>query len=281
MDMRKTVLALCAAVAVPVATASAELLVGVTQQGFLIQFDSATPTDITSGVAVTGLAQNEILVGLDYRQTNNTVYGLGSFGQLYTMNLATGQATATSSSLGLTLNGSNFGFDWNPSSDLFRVISDTDQSLRVSVSGALVASDSAVAYAPGAEGGAEPNVTGVAYTRVANNATTLYGIDSGTDSLVNVNINTGAATGVGSLGLNINSRNGFDISMGSGVAFLGAMLEGESISRLYTVNTSTGATTFLGVIGGGIELRGLTTVPTPGTAALVGLGGLAMLRRRK
>lgn len=275
-------MALVVAAGVPVAAAQAELAVGITQQGFLIQFDTATPQNLIRGVAVTGLASNESLVGIDYRQTNNTVYGVGSTGQLYTLNINTGVATATSSSIGSVLNGSNFGFDWNPQADLFRVVSDANQNLRMNINGSLAGTDTPVAYVPGGpEAGAEPNINGLAYTRLTAGATQLYGIDSGTDTLVQVNVSTGAVTTVGPLGIAVNARNGFDFSLFTGIGYLAAELEGESVTRLYQVNPGSGATTFVGIVAGGVELRGLTVVPTPGSAALLALGGLAAVRRRK
>src|SRR5215510_11959267 len=98
--------------------ARAEVIVGTTLQNFLITWDSSNPANILSGVAMQGMMPNESIIGLDARPANGQVYGVGSFGHLYSLNLTTGQATqAGSGSFTPALNGSQFGTDWNPVTD--------------------------------------------------------------------------------------------------------------------------------------------------------------------
>src|SRR5262249_9742481 len=74
--------------------ARAELLTGLTTTGNLVTFDSATPGTISGTVAITGLQGGEILLGIDRRPFDGLLYGLGSTNRIYTINTATGVATA-------------------------------------------------------------------------------------------------------------------------------------------------------------------------------------------
>jgi len=267
--------------------ANAELIFGTTQQGFLISFDSSSPDDINSALPVQGLMANEHVVGLDFRASNFTLYGYTNFGRTYTINQDTAQATFSGQVM--PFNGSNFGYDWNPVADAFRVVSEADHNCRLSIDGNTIVDEGALTYTMGDAGfGTDPNVTDIAYTNAIAGATStqLYGIDALSNQLVRIdNPGSGLLATVGGLGANINARGGFDISGITGVAYLGAMLEGESVSRLYTVNLLTGLATEIGQIDGGLELRTMTVVqpiPTPGALAIFGLGcALAGGRRRR
>src|SRR4029079_15968370 len=121
------------------------------------------------------------------------------------------------------------------------------------------------------------NVVAIAYDRSDNDVatpTTLFGIDSAAGTLVMIGSingtpnspNGGAITTVGSLGLgtNLNENIGLDIDPGTGIAF--ATITTAGISRLYTVNLSTGSATLsssnAGSIGGGTSpFVGLSIVP--------------------
>ena len=81
--MRKT----CALMMIAVAGASAsianaEIVYGVTQKGFLVNWDSATPGTINGGSAIQGLQNNETLVGIDFRPATGELFALGSFSRL-------------------------------------------------------------------------------------------------------------------------------------------------------------------------------------------------------
>src|SRR3954470_23085068 len=86
----------------------------------LIAFDSASPNSISS-IPVSGLAANEKLIGIDFRVSasgiqQGTLYGLGSFGRIYTINTVTGAATP-GAQITAILNGTEFGVDFNPQAD--------------------------------------------------------------------------------------------------------------------------------------------------------------------
>ena len=170
--------------------AHAAPIYGLTLQNSLFVFDSTTPGTIGGSVAITGLQAGEAVLGIDVRPATGQLYALGSTSRLYVIDPVTGAATQVGSGGAFTLNGAEFGFDFNPTVDRIRVVSDADQNLRLNPNdGTLTATDTALAYAsapPDVNLGANPTVVGSAYT---NNfpgtlATTLYGIDSNLDILL-------------------------------------------------------------------------------------------------
>ncbi|MFZ1220064.1 MAG: DUF4394 domain-containing protein, partial [Chthoniobacterales bacterium] len=200
----------------------AETLVALTSGNRLLFFDSATPGTVTKTISIS-TAGSEALVAIDFRPATGDLYAMGASGRLYVLNLTTGE-TFVPPGPPTTLSGTRFGFDFNPTVDLIRVVSDLDQNLRLNPNtGSLTATDTALTYAAGdAHAGANPNVVGAAYTNnfVGAAATVLYDIDSTLDVLVIQNQpNTGILNTVGNLGVNTTDEVGFDISQGTGVAY--------------------------------------------------------------
>ena len=106
-------------------SAHAEDVFGVTANQTLISFDSATPGVVNTGAAITGLMTNEQVRGIDFRPATGELYALGSFSNLYVLDTATGAATLVGAgSFTPALNGSSFGFDFNPTIDRIRVVSE-------------------------------------------------------------------------------------------------------------------------------------------------------------
>ena len=88
-----------------------------------------------------------------------------------------------------SLSGSAFGFDFNPTVDRIRIVSDTGQNLRANPdTGAVVSVDGSLRYAPtDVAAGRDPDVVGAAYTNPDNDpatGTTLFDLDAGPDALV-------------------------------------------------------------------------------------------------
>jgi len=186
---------------------------------------------------ITNLQGGESVVGIDMRPVTGQLYALGSTGQLYILNTATGAATAIGASP-LPLTGTDFGFDFNPLVDRIRIISDSGQNLRVNpINGDLVATDSALN--PGT-----PAVTGAAYTNsfAGTTSTVLYDIDSTTDMLYKQDPpNAGTLNAVGNLGVNVMETNGFDIGGTSNTGY--AILTVGSAHKVYSINLSNGTAT--------------------------------------
>lgn len=265
--------------------AQAELIYGVTQSGFLANWNSTTPGTINAGVAIQGLQSNEKIVGLDFRPATGELYGIGSFSRLYKINAATGFATQVGSPLSTSLNGTNFGFDFNPVVDRIRVVGDADQNLRLHPdTGAVVANDGMLSYVFGDQSfGMDPNITHAAYTNNVAGATstTLYGIDSALDMLVIQNPpNAGGLVTVGAIGTDITDIGGFDISGSTGIAYAVVLNAQLAKSTFWKINLQTGAGTMIGEIGGGSIITAMSVVPAPSALAAFGMLLAGRSRRR-
>jgi hypothetical protein len=278
LGIRSTLLGLVvsAALAVAAPPVLAERMYAVTAANQLWSFDSSTPESVTS-TTITGLQLGEAVLGLDARPATGQLYALGSTSRLYTVNPATGTATQVGTGTFSTpLTGTEFGFDFDPTADLIRVVSNTGQNMRLSpVTGNVADLDTSLAYAAGDPNfGATPNVEAAAYTNNFPGATstTLYDIDATLGILTHqgsiggtpVSPTTGQLFTVGSLGVATPSPASLDVSPG-GTAY--ASLTTGLTSSLYTVNLSNGATTLAGQFGGGggTTIRGLA-VGVPGPA---------------
>jgi hypothetical protein len=265
--------------------AHAEFVYGVTQSGFLANWDTSTPGTINAGVAIQGLQNNEKIVGIDFRPATGELYGIGSFSRLYKINTSTGFATQVGPQLTVPLNGTSFGFDFNPTVDRIRVVSDADQNLRLHPdTGAVVSQDGMLAYVTGDPSfGIDPNIVHSAYTNsfAGATSTTLYGIDSALDALVIQNPpNLGGLMTIGSIGTDVTDIGGFDISGSTGFAYLAVLNAQLAKSTFWKINLVTGQGTMLGEIGGGSIITAMSVVPAPsGVAILAGL--FARGRRRR
>lgn len=200
-------------------------------------FNPNSPNPVSKTIA--GLQTGENILGIDFRPANGQLYALGSSSRLYTINLGTGAATAVGTSPFPTLlTGTDFGFDFNPSVDKIRIVSNTGQNLR------LNPADGTIAAVDGVLNPGTPSISAAAYTNnfAGTTSTTLFVIDHNTDKLYQQNPpNNGTLTETGSLGINISNANGFDIGSVSQKAYLMASVNGST--KIYTVNTSNGAAT--------------------------------------
>jgi hypothetical protein len=192
---------------------------------------------------ITGLQSGETVLGIDMRPANGQLYALGSSSRIYTINTANGAAAVVGTGFTPALSGTQFGFDFNPTVDRIRVVSNTGQNLRLHPTlGTAVFTDAALN--PGT-----PAVDAAAYTNNFTGATTtmLYDIDYETNALyLQSPPNDGKLTQVGGLGVNVGSGNGFDIGGTTGKAY--AILKTGTIASLYSINLTTGqATRLIGI----------------------------------
>lgn len=274
------------AVAASAGAARAELVYGVTQSGFLASWDSATPGTVLMASAIQGLATNEDLVGLDLRPATGELYGLGSFSTVYRLDAATGVATRVGPAFSPALSGTSFGFDFNPTVDRIREVSNADQNLRLHpVTGGLAMMDGDLRYAAADPNfGADPNIVHAAYTSNFAGATStrLYVVDSGLDILaLQSPPNDGVLNTVGALGTDVTELGGFDISGGTGVAYMTIRDAQLARSTFWTVDLVTGQATMVGEVGGGAIITAMAVVPGPGVPALAAAGLGLMARRRR
>lgn len=265
---------------------SNDLVYAVTENQTLIRFNSNTPGTILGGVAISGLDANETIRGIDFRPATNQLYALGSFSNLYTINLVTGAASRVNAApFSTPLSGSSFGFDFNPTIDRIRVVSDSNQNLVLNpITGAVQLNATPLFYKTGdANEGRDPNVLASAYNNNFAGAMTsqLFGLDTGLDILVKQANNTGVLDTVGSLGIDISDQAGFDISGVTGRAYASVQDRNLGQSTFWSIDLNTGQATMIGAIGGGSQVGAIAVIPAPGALAMLAAGGLIAGRRRR
>ena len=211
--------------------------------------------------AITGLGAGQTLVAIDSRPAvaGRVLYGLSNTGQLYAINSNTGAASAVGSPI--ALQGTQFGFDFNPTVDRIRVISNTGQNLRVNPDTGAVIVDGNLNVRVGGQPIRVSGNTAAAYTNNVAGATTttLYVINTNTGLLQIQNPpNAGDLNVVGGLGgTAAGTVSGFDIAA-SGQNRVSVIQNG--VTNLYSVNLQTGAATFIGQISTS-AVQGLAFTP--------------------
>ena len=229
---------------------------GITASGLgLVTLSTSTPSAASATKPITGLRAGETILGIDVRPTTGQLFALGSTSRVYGINPTaptTAPATAVGEPFTPALSGTSFGFDFNPSVDRIRVVSNTGQNLRLNpLTGAVAAADTAINPVTSIEGSAYTNSAGTAAT------TTLYDISATTGILYRQDPpNNGTLVPVGPTNLaGIGPNVGFDILV-SGTTNKGvASLVVGGSPGLYEINLASGAATLIGTTG--VALRAL------------------------
>lgn len=239
----------------------------------LITFGAIRPDVVMRRVTVAGLQVGETLQGIDFGPVDGRLYALGSTSRLYTLDTLTGTATIVgTTAFTPLLNGSNFGFDFNPVPNRIRVHGNSNQNLRLvprlggATDGTVAAVDGALSYAGGDGGMSQtPSIGGTAYTNSVSGATStvLFAIDFARDVLVTLAApNDGIMTTVGSLGVNTTGDVGFDIAGNNGAAYVTLTVGGGFTgSSLYSINLSNGSLFLVGGVANAAPLRSIAIAP--------------------
>jgi hypothetical protein len=279
------------------------VIYGITPGNVLIRFDSASPGQVTTIGAVSGLGSNETIRGIDFRPRTGQLYAstvatgsaANSVITTYTINPLNAQATLVGATAAALAGAGDVptGYDFNPTVDLIRYVNTNDENARLNPnSGGLQGNDTDLTPA------ATSTVIAEAYDRnfdrqviasPPNNAipTTLYAIDRN-DSQLSIqggingvpSPNGGVITDLAPLGFTLNQANdgGFDITAGagSGRGFAALTDDADDLTRLYSINLVTAlqagaVATSLGLIGNGqAEVRSISVVPD--STVVVGSG---------
>ncbi|MFC7513398.1 DUF4394 domain-containing protein [Herbaspirillum sp. GCM10030257] len=279
------VLAACAGIPEQHRTPRKETVYAVTAANHLIKFNAGEPGKLLSQQPLVGMHDKETLLGIDYRVAKGWLYGLSSSGRLYRINTGNGTVTMIGSgSVAMMQAVSEVGFDFNPTVDRIRVVSNKGENLRIHPdTGAIVdgdpntpglQADGKLVYAAGdIHAGRIPAIVAAGYTynKQDEKLTTNFAIDAAYGTLVTqgsregktpvVSPNTGQVYTVGPLGMGAVEKVSFDIADVSGAAFVAASQLGALSSSWYEVNLDTGKATRIGTIGAPERVVGIAIEP--------------------
>ena len=206
----------------------------------MLQIFNPTTVGTIVSKAITGLGMGETILGIDFRPATGQLFGLATTtagaAKLYTFNLSSGAATAVGTGFMLATGVTGIGFDFNPTVDRIRVVTNTGQNLRLNPNdGTIAATD--MNLNPGT-----PAITGAAYTNnfAGTTSTALLVLDA-TTLYTQAPPNVGTLTPVGMLGITNAVQNGFDIGGSSNNAF--ALFTVGTTTKIYSINITTGAAT--------------------------------------
>ncbi|MDB5351701.1 MAG: hypothetical protein JWN86_2948 [Planctomycetota bacterium] len=248
-------------------------MLGLTAANELAAFESTRPDVILSLRPITGLQPTESVLAIDSRPYTGQIYGLGSTGRLYTLDPATGAASMVGTGpLATPLSGAEFDIDFNPFTDVVRLVSDAGQDLRVNPDTGEVSVDPNLAYAPTDAGaGTTPSIVGAAYANnVPGGVTRLYEIDSKRGVLVTQGSadvftnpaaeNAGQLYTVGPLGLTTTGKVGFEVTPDG--QFLASVPGAGGVgSSLVSINQNTGSASIIGAFPNTSTMRDITSRP--------------------
>jgi truncated hemoglobin YjbI len=269
----------CASLFLLAASASAERIYAVDSRAVLVSFDSDRPGAILTMNVIRGLRPGESIAGIDFRPANKKLYALSSTLRLYIIDPVTGAATPVGGGpITTSLTGTRFGFDFNPTVDRIRIVTNTGQNLRAHPdTGALVTPDGQLNYA---DGGA-PNVVASAYTNSVAGATTttLYNFDLARRAIVTqAPPNDGTLTPFLVIRGDFSDVTGFDISpMPGNKGYLATRENGAARVQLYEIDFANSRATLTGTIGTLDQITAIAVEP-PGVPTLfTNLGGLTAI----
>lgn len=262
-----------------------ETVFAVTASHHLVSFNAGKPEQLLTDLPLGGLQAGEKVLGIDFRVSRGQLFALGSSGRLYRVDTKSGlMQQVGSGTFTAPLAGESFGFDFNPTVDRIRVVSDSGLNMRLhpdtgavvdaDANQAGVQTDGALSYAKGdINEGRKPQVVAAGYTYNKKNEkiTTNFAIDAGTASLVTqgsregvepvVSPNSGRLFTVGALGVQVEPQVSFDIADVSGAALLTATAQGQRQTQLYLVDLTTGKASRLGMVGKGEKVVGMAIEP--------------------
>lgn len=228
-------------------TVTGNMLV-LTDNNHLASFNMDKPDTLISSEKITGLKNNDSLIGIDYRPADGKLYAVGSLGTIYIIDPSTNRAELKSTLIAdsadttapytaISGNPALMSVDFNPAADRLRVIGNDGQNLRINV-------DTGATTTDGAINGADATITSAAYSNsFAGTATTrLFDLDVKADRLyLQSPPNDGTLAVSAPLGINAEGSSGFDIDSNNNQGY--AILNVGSKQQFYKIDINKLAAT--------------------------------------
>jgi hypothetical protein len=278
---------------------STTAITGITAGETLVGIDFRPQNGQLYGLGVNGAADTATLYAISTR--TGTAAVVGAAPSTITFTNAVGGGTTDLPDPATT----GYGFDFNPAADRIRVVAGS-LNFRVNPNNGAPIDGNGDGSAPNAGNGtnhdgpisgATTSLDGSGYTNNQPNTTitTLYGINATNGNLyIQSNPNGGTTTLVGQLTLGgtpltFTNIDAFDIPAGVNAAASNmavttgsgfAVLNVGGMSRLYSVNLTSGATTLLGTVGTGASISGMAIQSDLGGFPAIGLNtaGTSLVR---
>jgi hypothetical protein len=267
-------------------SAQAELIFGLTNLREIVTIDSTTLM-VNSSV---GLAGNEDFVSIDVRPATGELFGFTASNKLFTINPSTGGVTEIPLTGPAVTAGLGGNIDFNPTVDRIRLTGTNDTNYRLNPTNGAVTVDGMLAFSGGStDGQTNPNIVNISYINNVpqTTATTLYGLDSATNELVTISPpNDGVVNPVAIVDLPFAAGGftGFDTSGRTGISYVSNGTFGTGAAdTLYSIDLGSGNAFPLGTVAVNGILEDITVagvIPEPASLSLLGLAGIAILRRR-
>lgn len=287
--IRTVAAAVCALLAATAATGQTAVpakhgIIAVDTANRLLRFNAAEPQKLLDSRALSGLQAGERVLGIDFQVAKGQLFALGSSGRLYRVDTTSGALTVVGEVFEVALQGTRFGFDFNPTVNRIRVVGDGGQNLRLHPEKGVVVdadpkagglqTDGALAYdASDANASKTPRVVAAGYTynKTDDSITTNFALDAALGALVTqgsregtqpqVSPNSGRLFTVGALNAGAFEDASLDISDVDNAAYAALNAAGAKTSTWVRIDLATGAATRIGTVGGDAALVGIAIEP--------------------
>ncbi|SMC00712.1 conserved hypothetical protein [Hymenobacter roseosalivarius DSM 11622] len=213
----------------------------------LLIFDLTNPSTLVSK-PITGLASDAFIKGLDFRPANGQLYALSSDNGLYTINASSGAATLIAP-LSIPVIGASVGFDFNPVADRIRIVTSSDQNLRVNPVDGSVVQDTPLNPSERIIFGSaySNNYAGATTTTLYNLGRVLIGRQTTASTLYQQTPpNDGNLVEIARLAPDNIGSGSFDIGGTSNIGYALVSLLFNPVNTLYSVDLQTGKLTAIG-----------------------------------
>jgi hypothetical protein len=216
--------------------------VGLTLENELVMFDVSSPETIDGRMDVTGLMDEDLLVGIDFRPATGELMAIGEMSVVYSIDTESGEATAVADGpFDPVLEDRILAFDFNPTVDRIRVDVSTTQNLRLNPETGLVGInpdtdeptiDGNTVYAEGDDNAdVTPRVVAAAYTENMDGAETteLFAFDAEANTFALQDPpNDGVLNTIATVDVTIVDETSFDIApTGEAYASIPRLVDGE------------------------------------------------------